>query len=163
MHQGDRLAFIEVSRRLHAVGRINAGAPDLGSPCDGLHDVGDAPNRTIQARERVGGIHLGELHAVLFHFAPQQLGVLIHGHVRLIPQAVNPAHPIDKSALDIADSVARRPGKAFVEGPIRGVERIRMKADLHLEFPWLILSPRVDGVNNKLPGARTVAGTACLI
>jgi hypothetical protein len=49
----------------------------------------------------------------------------------LVAQAVNPAYPVNESALDIMNAVLLSPDEAFIERPISGIERVCMKADLH--------------------------------
>jgi hypothetical protein len=79
--------------------------------------------------EQVRGVHLRESHAVLVHLAAEQHGVFVERDVRLVAQAVNPAHAVNEAALDVVDVVAPGPFETFLEGPIGGVEGVGVEAD----------------------------------
>jgi hypothetical protein len=51
--------------------------------------------------------------------------------MRLITEAVNPAHAIDQPAFDIVDIVFLRPFQAFFKRSISRVESVRVETDFH--------------------------------
>jgi hypothetical protein len=65
----------------------------------------------------------------------QQQRVLVQGDMRLITQAMDPAYPVNESALDGSNAVLLSPGQAFIERPIGRIEGVCMETDLHANFP----------------------------
>jgi hypothetical protein len=66
--------------------------------------------------------------------------------MRLITEAVNPAHAIDEPAFDVADFVPFGPLEAFLKGPIGGIEGVGMESNFHMNifmvaglFIWMVV------------------------
>ena len=93
-----------------------------------LDDRRLARRRRIPRRER--GVHLREPHAIGVHLSLEEGGVLVQRDVRLVAEAVDPAHAVDGAALDVAHVVGPRPLQALLEAPVGRVESVGVKPDL---------------------------------
>jgi len=142
-HHLQRFVIGKAGGLVHVVSRVDVVATRQVGPADGIFDVGFAQGRGRGQRQGKGRVQLGKADAIAIHLLAQRQRIFPEGDVGLVAQAVNPAHAVDRPALNVVNVVTLRPLKALLKAPVRAVKCVRVKADLDHLGPlvqWSVVS-----------------------